>query len=72
MSTTITIHKLGEAEINANGRIVTVPIISISHDSDIRDVITQALQTLGVPVVVPSIARVPRPRNSRVWAVAQL
>ena len=69
--TTVTIHKLGEAEVNVNGTIKTVPIVLFSQDSDLRDVIGKALQTPGVPVVVPSVARVPRPRNSRVFGVAQ-
>lgn len=70
--TTITVHKLGEAEVNNNGRVVTVPIIQFAHDQDLREVIAHCLETPGVAIVVPSKGtRVPRPRNSVQHSISQ-
>jgi hypothetical protein len=69
--TTVTFHRIGEVEVNADGRVLTVPTIAFGHDQDLREVIGQAMQNPGVPVTVPSTARVPRPRHSRVYGVAQ-
>lgn len=70
MATTVTFRTIGEVEVNADGRVMTVPVMAFGHDQDLRDVVGQAMHNPGVPVVVPSTARVPRPRNSRVYGIS--
>ena len=72
MATTVTFFgTFGEVEVNAGGQVVTVPITRLSHDSDLRETVAQAMSKPGTPVTVPSIARVPRPRHSRVHGILQ-
>lgn len=72
MATTITVRKLGEVEVNNNGRVVTVPIIEFAHDQDLRELIGQALENPGAAIVVPNTgARLPRPRNAVQHAISQ-
>jgi DNA repair photolyase len=68
--TTVQVIKTGEAIVSVNGREVTVPIVLFAHDQDLREVIGQAIET-GLPVIVPSTARLPRPRNSRIHGIQQ-
>ena len=68
--TTVTFHRIGELEVNADGRVVTVSTMAFGHDEDLRDVAGKAMQNPGIPVPVPSTARVPRPRNSRVYGLS--
>ena len=68
--TTVTFHRIGEIEVNNDGRVVNVPIVRLAHDADLREVVGHAISNPGVAVPVPNTARVPRPRNSRVWGMS--
>ena len=39
------------------------------HDGTLAEVAAQAQEQPGTPIVVPSTARVPRPRNSVVYGI---
>lgn len=69
--TTVTFRTIGEVEVNADGKVVTVPTSALAFDQDLREVVTAAMTTPGVAITVPSTARLPRPRNSRVHGIAQ-
>lgn len=72
MATTVTFWgKIGEVEINADGRVAVAPTLALAFDQDLREVVTAAMTTPGVAVTVPSTARLPRPRHSQVYGVKQ-
>ena len=68
--TTATFRRIGEIEINASGKVITVSIAALAFDADLREVVGHAISNPGVAVPVPNTARVPRPRNSRVWGMS--
>jgi hypothetical protein len=68
--TTVTFHRIGEVEVNADGRVITVPTMAFGHDQDLRDIVGRAMQNPGVAVPVPTTARVPRPRHSKVYGIS--
>ena len=71
MATTITFVRIGELELNADGKVVRIPTSALAFDSDLRDIAAAAMATPGEAIAVPSTARVPRPRHSRVHGVSQ-
>ena len=71
MATTVTFIRIGELEVNADGKVLRVSTSALAFDSDLRDVAALAMQHPGTPVPVPNTARVPRPRHSKVHGVRQ-
>jgi hypothetical protein len=69
--TTITFVRIGELELNADGRVVNVPTAALAFDSDLRDIAALAMASPGQAIPVPSKARVPRPRHSTVHSISQ-
>jgi len=68
---TVTRIKADSLRVDADGKLVEVPLSAFEGDSELRDIAAQAIAFPGIPVAVPntSYARGLRPRHSRVHGI---